>query len=345
MGDTTEIILKSADGGIQLKQADVDLVKNSVAKGATDQELMMYLGDCLRRNVHPLDKMIHFTAHTDKFGKRSYTPITSIDFFRMRAESSGAYAGNDDPVYIYDGKQLKSATSTVYKVVQGIRCPFTATARWEQYLPSGSNKQFMWLKMPELMLGKCAEALALRKAFPGQLNGLYAKEEMDQADYGTKETKPTTVEAQVKQLAAVLDEKIAPPPAQEPMPVAVNATVEQESPKVEAKLPPGVDPWDIDPESATYDPKKLEAASKVQEVFPGTVPVVEPDGKFVTVTKAKFDELASKAKEGGFDKESFTQFLDGFGIKSWKKFPEVMYSIVSAKLTKDIQSKKGTEHV
>jgi hypothetical protein len=72
------------------------------------------------------------------------------------------------------------ATVTVYKAVAGQRCPFTATARWDEYYPGG-KKGSQWHKMPYLMLGKCAEALALRKAFPKLLSGMYVAEEMDQA--------------------------------------------------------------------------------------------------------------------------------------------------------------------
>jgi hypothetical protein len=64
--------------------------------------------------------------------------------------------------------------------VQGQRVPFTAKARWSEY---HQDKSPMWSKMPYLMLGKCAEALALRKAFPAELSNVYTQEEMDQADY------------------------------------------------------------------------------------------------------------------------------------------------------------------
>jgi hypothetical protein len=68
----------------------------------------------------------------------------------------------------------------VYRLTQGQRFAYTATARWSEYKPDQND--FMWRKMPHTMLGKCAEALALRKGFPRQLAGLYAKEELDQAN-------------------------------------------------------------------------------------------------------------------------------------------------------------------
>jgi hypothetical protein len=104
---------------------------------------------------------------------------------RTRAAESGEYAGNDDPVFAYlDGaKNPQTASVTVYRMVQGQRCGFTATARWAEYYP-GDAQGWAWKKMPHIMLGKCAEGLALRKAFPQQLAGLYAAEEMDQAGGG-----------------------------------------------------------------------------------------------------------------------------------------------------------------
>jgi phage recombination protein Bet len=153
------------------------LVKTTVAAGATDAELKLYLYDCARQGVLPLDLLIHFTKRGGK-----YTPITSIDFMRTRAADTGEYAGSDDAVFGFEGKpdDKLTATVSVYRLVQGHVCKFTATARWSEYCP-GQGQDHMWRKMPHTMLAKCAEALALRKGFPRQLAGLYAKEEMEQA--------------------------------------------------------------------------------------------------------------------------------------------------------------------
>jgi len=165
---------ESLEVSVSEDQAQFDLARRTVAKDATDDEFKLFVYDCKRRGVHPLDKLIHFTKRQGR-----YTPVTSIDFFRSQAEGSGDYAGNDDPIYD-DEANPRKATVTVYKMVQGQRVAFSATARWDQYYP-GDAQGFMWKKMPHLMLGKCAEALALRKAFPRALAGLYTNEEMDQA--------------------------------------------------------------------------------------------------------------------------------------------------------------------
>lgn len=159
-----------------------DLIKRTVFQGSSDDELSLYLHDCQRQGVHPLDRLIHPTIRTYK-GQRKYTAITSIDLMRSRAGDTGDHAGTDDVVYGPDDERghPAQATVTVYRVVAGQRVPFTATARWAEYKPDPPS-DMMWNRMPRLMLGKVAEALALRKAFPRVLSGLYAQEEMDQAD-------------------------------------------------------------------------------------------------------------------------------------------------------------------
>src|SRR5262245_22428834 len=202
----------------------MELVKRTVANGATDGELKLFLFDCQRQGVHPLDRLLHFTVRKNQeSGERKYTPVTSIDFMRMRAADTGEYAGSDDTVFAFDVSAEprsdcppESATVTVYRLVQGQKCSFTATARWKEYKPDRND--FMWRKMPHTMLGKCAEALALRKGFPRQLAGLYAREEMDQAGNNGS----FTVEAPASAVSAIPSsgegrrDNAAAPPAGEP---------------------------------------------------------------------------------------------------------------------------------
>jgi phage recombination protein Bet len=175
--------------------AQLELVKRTIAPDATPDELQLFCYDCARQGVHPLDRLIHFTKR-GKNGK--YTPITSIDFMRQRAADSGEYAGNDDAMFTgKPGTDGFIASVTVWRIVQGQRCGFTATARWNEYKPApgpSGNADMMWKKMEHIMLAKCAEALALRKAFPKQTAKLYEWAEMAQA--GAFEQKQTTPPAQ-----------------------------------------------------------------------------------------------------------------------------------------------------
>lgn len=188
--------------GGDLTREQVDLIKENFAKGASDNELKLFLQVCKNSNLNPFLKQVHLVPRWDsKIGREVRTIQVGIDGFRAIAEEGGKYAGSDDAIFRDEGElavgatKIKipgSATVAVYKLMaNGERYPFTATARWSEYYP-GDKQGYMWRKMPYGQLGKCAEALALRKAFPKLLSGFYTPEEMEQAGQKEEgeETKP-----------------------------------------------------------------------------------------------------------------------------------------------------------
>lgn len=163
---------------VQEWETKVDLIRRTVAAGATNDDLELFFHQARRAGLDPLAKQIYYVKRKGKGVIQ-----VGIDGLRLIADRTGKYAGSDDAVFSgTTGRNYpEKATVTVYKMVQGQRCPFTATARWDEYFP-GDDQGFQWKKMPHAMLGKCSEALALRKAFPADMSGLYIHEEMDQAD-------------------------------------------------------------------------------------------------------------------------------------------------------------------
>lgn len=168
--------------GFHWSTEELAMVRRIAAPAATPEEFEWFVYVCNRTGLDPLLRQIHLQKREDKkTGEYKATIQTGIDGYRLIADRTGQYAGNDDPTFDSENAPTR-ATVTVWKMVAGVRCPFEASARWSQYCPGG-NGAFMWNRMPHLMLGKCAEALALRKAFPQQLAGIYSDEEMEQADY------------------------------------------------------------------------------------------------------------------------------------------------------------------
>lgn len=164
----------------EISKDRIELWRTSFGEGASDAEFGTFVELVRRTGLSPEARQIYLVKRWDKQERRyAYTPLTGIDGYRLVADRTSKYAGNDDPIFD-DERQPFKATVTVFKLIGGIRCPFTASARWDQYYP-GDAQGFMWRKMPHLMLGKCAEALALRKAFPAELSGLYTDSEMEQA--------------------------------------------------------------------------------------------------------------------------------------------------------------------
>jgi len=199
---------------LEYDRKQIDLIKQTVAKGATDLELKLFLHQCARTGLDPLSRQIHFIKRWNAKANKDEGAIqTGIDGYRVIADRTGEYAGSDDAVFakMNSGEKYPEfATVTVWKMVAGQRCSFAATARWSEYYPGDDHKGFFWRKMPYGQLAKCAEALALRKAFPQQLSGIYTNEEMDQAQgtfQGTKEDQKAVADAKIAELKV----KIEPP--------------------------------------------------------------------------------------------------------------------------------------
>lgn len=189
----SELTVQSNGNALKFDQEKVELIKRTVAKNATDDQLALFLHQAQRTGLDPLARQIHCIMRWNQREQRYDMSIqTAIDGYRLVADRTGKYAGSDDYLFnegLTQYQHLQTAehapvtsTVTVYKIVSGQRVSFTATAAWSAYFP-GDKQGFMWKKMPYLMLGKCAEALALRKAFPAELSGMYVREEMEQAGF------------------------------------------------------------------------------------------------------------------------------------------------------------------
>lgn len=191
-------------------QEKIALIKNTVAQGATDMELQLFVEQCKRTGLDPITRQIYFIKNKDKVQVQ-----TSIDGFRLIAERSGQYEGQTTPLWcgedgvwrdVWLSKTPPSACKIgVYK--KGFREPLYAVAIFEEYAQRKYTGELshMWAKMPALMIAKVCESLALRKSFPNDLSGLYTQEEMDQAN----------AEKEVKQIKSVMQAPV-PHPATTP---------------------------------------------------------------------------------------------------------------------------------
>lgn len=154
-----------------------------------DLELLIHISQ--RTGLDILRKQLWVVTRKDKDGNPIVTIQTGIDGFRCVAERTGKYApGKESLIILDDNGNIISATAYVKKMTDdGTWHEVASTAFFEEFVQTYCDKitktnkpTKFWLEKPKLMLAKCAESLALRRAFPDALSGIYTKEEMDQAD-------------------------------------------------------------------------------------------------------------------------------------------------------------------
>lgn len=176
----------------------VALAKDQFMPGATDGEFGLFLETARALGLSPFARQIFAVKRWDAQAKREkWSHQVSIDGFRLTASRTGKYQGQTprqwcgpDGVWRdvwLDAGPPAAARVGVYHA--DFREPLYGVATFNEYVQRTKEGKpaAMWRDKPALMVAKCAEALALRAAFPAELSGVYTDDEMGQASVGQPE--------------------------------------------------------------------------------------------------------------------------------------------------------------
>lgn len=180
----------------ELSLSDIQTLSQAgiIPAGTPSAIVQVFAEACRQHNLSPFRKEIYLVPYRTKDGMQ-YTTIVGIDGLQQKASRTGRFAGIDEEQYdrqsggaYKTAAQIKASgqkpitcTVTVYALIGGQRCPFTATAVFDEYYPAVSSGKDMYSKaatMPFNMIAKCARAKALKMAFSDELSGLHIEEEM-----------------------------------------------------------------------------------------------------------------------------------------------------------------------
>lgn len=170
------------------------MIRDSFLAGVSESKAKVLIEVARARGLNPILGQIHYVRRKSKEGETISYQV-GIDGLRLIAERSGKYDGQDEPEFEFNAAGHPVACKVrVYR--KDWSRPAVGVAHWSEYVQRKYDESVtaMWATKPRLMLAKCAEALALRKAFPNDMGGLYTAEEMA-AEAHAEPAQPSSTQA------------------------------------------------------------------------------------------------------------------------------------------------------
>jgi len=188
-----------------MSEADlINILRNSLYPGAQTDSIKMVLGYCQASGLDPMQKPVHIVPIYDsKLGEMRDVVMPGIGLYRTQMARTGECAGVTEPEFGSDKIETIGGVEITYPVsckvivkrilASGQIAEYAATERWkENYAMKGGKEKSvapnaMWTKRPYAQLAKCAEAQALRKAFP-ELGSAPTADEMEGKEFDSAQT-------------------------------------------------------------------------------------------------------------------------------------------------------------
>lgn len=248
-----------------------EMIRKSFLNGATEAEARVLLELAKVRKLNPISGQIHFVKRSKREGQgwvSVWAAQVGIDGFRAIAERTGKYEGQDEPEFETD-KAGRPTLCRVRVYRKDWSRPIVGVAHFSEYVQKNSDGQpnHMWTSKPFLMIAKCAEALALRKAFPDDLGGLYTPDEQPEEIEMNEAPKAAPVasnnriaEAAKLKAARTVDVEVVPRASPKKMEIIdieppcepdgyAESLIQEEPPEASALPPSGVSAWFDDKKS------------------------------------------------------------------------------------------------
>ena len=221
------------------------LTESIFPSAKTAEGILLAVRYCQARSLDVLKRPVHVVPMWSKaLGREVETIWPGINEVQITAARTGQYAGLDparigpEITRVFEGRAKTEdgwrdvrvqvtfpewAQVTAYRMVNGVRCPFSETVFWEETysrMGGGEVPTAMWVKRPRGQLLKCAKAASLRAAFP------------EEASYTAEEMADKTIEPEelvVNRDVLPIEAEVIPPSEAEPTPISPEVIQQVES--------------------------------------------------------------------------------------------------------------------